>query len=151
MGDWFSRLSSIVGRHEPAADPQSLPRAAAALMLELAVTEDGGDQAELAIVHQAMQHAFGIAPSELEELVAQAHAASRESVSLHEFTRDLRTGLSPDQRGDLVEWLWRVAFADARLGAHEEHLIRRVSDLLAVPHPEFIRRKLRVQSGGSAA
>ena len=71
----------------------------------------------------------------------QAHEARRQSVSLHEFTRELRPGLDPAQRAELVEWLWRVAFADARLDKHEELMVRRVADLLAVPHAEFIRRK----------
>jgi uncharacterized tellurite resistance protein B-like protein len=145
MASWFEQLRQIVGRHEPGADPQALPRAAAALMLELGVMEDGGDADELAIVHQAMQQAFGIAAAELGELLEEARTAARRSVSLHEFTRDLRTGLSATQRAELVGWLWRVALADARLGAEEEHLVRRIADLLAVPHGEFIRQKLAAQ------
>ena len=112
MTDWFHTLSRIVGRHEPTADARSLPRAAAALMLELAMIDDGIDPARDG------------------------------SVSLHEFTSQLRAAPAPEQRADLVEWLWRVAWADERLGAHEEHLVRRIADLLAVPHSEFIRRKL---------
>jgi len=142
MSDWFQNLRSIVGRHEPAADAHALPRAAAALMIELASTEEGSDRVELAVVHQAMQRTFGLAEDELAELVDQAHQASRASVSLHEFTRELRTGLDAAQRAELVEWLWRVAYADTRLHMDEEHLIRRIADLLAVPHQEFIRRKL---------
>ena len=140
--DWFKNLASIVARHEPAQDPHALPRAAAALMLELAFTDEGGDAEELAIVHEAMHRAFGLDPTELQALLDQAHQAKDASVSLHEFTRELRTGLDPDQRAELVEWLWRVAYADARLDMHEEHLVRRLADLLGVPHQEFIRRKL---------
>lgn len=50
--------------------------------------------------------------------------------------------MDPDQRAELVEWLWRVALADARLDKYEEAMVRRVADLLGVPHHEFIRRKL---------
>jgi uncharacterized tellurite resistance protein B-like protein len=140
--DWFRNLANIVSRHEPAGDPHSLPRAAAALMLELAFTDDGGDAEEMATVHRAMHRAFGLDPTELQALLDQAHQARHASVSLHEFTRELRTGLDPEQRAELVEWLWRVAYADARLDMHEEHLVRRLADLLGVPHQEFIRRKL---------
>ena len=142
MTDWFHTLSRIVGRHEPAADARALPRAAAALMLELAMIDDGIDPAEMDIVHRAMMSAFGLRPAELGELLEQASAARDGSVSLHEFTTQLRTAMTPGDRADLVEWMWRVAWADERLGAHEEHLVRRIADLLAVPHAEFIRRKL---------
>ena len=141
MTDWFDTLRSIVNRHEPGADARALPRAAAALLLEMAVTDDGVDAAELAIVHAAMARAFDIGASELDELLEQAQRARRDAVSLHEFTRQLRVGLAPGQAGELVEWLWRVAFADARLDKHEELMVRRVADLLGLSHMEFIRRK----------
>ncbi len=145
MTDWFQNLKSIVNRYEPAADPHALPRAAAALLLEMAVTDEGGDRVELEVIHQAMARAFGIDPGELEALMSQAHAARKESVSMYDFTKELRVGLEPEQCAELVEWLWRVAFADARLDKHEELMVRRVADLLGVSHSEFIRRKLRVQ------
>jgi uncharacterized tellurite resistance protein B-like protein len=140
--DWFASLKTIINRHEPSADAQALPRAAAVLMLELALVDEGSEPAELAIIHQAMQRAFGLDPAELDALIAQAHQTQQASTSLFDFTRALRTGLEPGQRADLVEWLWRVAYADGRLDRHEEHLVRRLADLLGVPHHEFIRRKL---------
>lgn len=147
MTNWFENLKSIINRHEPSADPHSLPRAAAALLLEMAVTDEGGDQIELETVHQAMGTAFGINAVELDALIDQAHQARKEAVSLYDFTRELRVGLDPEQCAELVEWLWRVAFADARLDKHEELMVRRVADLLGVSHSEFIRRKLLVKAG----
>lgn len=146
MTDWFDNLKRIVNRHESSADPHSLPRAAAALLLEMGVTDEGGDPMELDIVHQAMRNGFGIEPAELEALIQQAHETRRQSVSLYDFTRELRLGLAPEQCAELVEWLWRVALADARLDKYEEVMVRRVADLLGVPHSEFIRRKQRVKA-----
>ena len=146
MTDWFKALTGIVNRHESPRDPHALPRAAAALLLEMAVTAEGGDEVELDVVHQAMATTFAMAPAELAALVEEAHQARRESVSLHEFTRGLRPGLDAGQRAELVEWLWRVALADARLAKHEELMVRRVADLLSVPHGEFIRRKHLAQA-----
>lgn len=151
MTDWFQNLKSIVNRHEPAADPHSLPRAAAALLLEMAVTDVGGDELEIDVIHEAMRTAFGMDVAELEDLIDQAHQARKEAASLYDFTRGLRIGLSAEDRAELVEWLWRVAFADARLDKHEELLVRRVADLLGVSHSEFMRRKHLAQGGGSAA
>ncbi|MCK7593031.1 TerB family tellurite resistance protein [Pseudomarimonas salicorniae] len=144
MTDWFRALSAIVNRHEPAAEPRALPRAAAALLLEMAATEEGFDAVELDAVHAAMRQTFDIDERELDALLEEAHTARRQSVSLYDFTESLRRGLSPGQRGDLVEWLWRVAFADQRIGDHEAHLVRKAADLLGVSQDEYIRRKLRV-------
>jgi uncharacterized tellurite resistance protein B-like protein len=148
--DWFKTLTNIVNRYEPSPDPHALPRAATALLLEMAVTDEGADRVELDVIHQAMATTFGMAPAELASLIEQAHQARRQSVSLYEFTRELRLGLEPGQSAELVEWLWRVAFADARLDKYEELMVRRVADLLGVPHGEFIRRKLLAKAESKA-
>ena len=37
--------------------------------------------------------------------------------------------------------MWRVAMADSALSRYEEHVIRKVADLLYVPHGDFITAK----------
>ncbi len=145
MTDWFERLTRIVNRHEPRADAHALPRAAAVLLIEMAMADQDGGSAELEVIHRAIAQAFDIGAEELSELIEEAHARQAEAVSLHEYTRTLRAGMKPQARAELVEWLWRVAFADGRIDRHEEHLVRRLADLLGVNHREFIRRKHRAE------
>jgi len=38
--------------------------------------------------------------------------------------------------------LWQVSRADGRIDAHEEHLVRKVAELLYVPHSRFIQTKI---------
>ncbi len=44
----------------------------------------------------------------------------------------------------LIEHMWRVAYADRTIHKYEDHLIRKIADLLYVPHAEFIAAKHRV-------
>ncbi|NKI35028.1 TerB family tellurite resistance protein [Wenzhouxiangella sp. XN79A] len=141
MADFLQTLRDILHSREPDDAPQALPRAAAVLLLEMAVTDEGGDAAERAIIERAIAKHFELPDGELTDLIAEAERLRDDAVSLHEFTHQLRAALDAERRADLVEWLWRVAFADGRLGHHEEHLVRRLADLLGVPHREFIRRK----------
>jgi len=46
---------------------------------------------------------------------------------------------------ELLENLWRVAFADNEVDRYEEHMIRKVADLIYVNHSDFIRSKLKVR------
>lgn len=142
MTDWFDQLKSWVApsSDEP-VDLKVIARAAAIILLEMAATDEQRDDEELAVIHRAMQDAFGIDDAELDELLRDAEELRREAVSLHQFTRDLKAHLDRDERDQLVEWLWRVAWADGRVDRYEEQLLRRLSDLLGVPHGEFIRRK----------
>lgn len=141
MSNWFDQLKSIVNRHEPAAEDNALARAGAVVLLEMAAADDHFEAKELDMVQKAIEGAFGLDGPELEELMAEARSMREQAVSLHDFTRSLRTGLDRDQRDALVGWLWKVALADGHLDRFEEQLLRRLADLLGVPHEEFIRRK----------
>ena len=48
----------------------------------------------------------------------------------------------------MVELLWRVAYADGNLDKYEEHLVRRIADLIHVPHSVFIRMKHKAREEG---
>ena len=141
MPNFIENLKQIIHRHEPEPDERALPRAAAVLLLELAVADADIDDSERRVIERAMVERFELDEAEVQALIEEAALRQRESHSLHEFTHQLRTQLSPEARGELIEWLWKVGFADGRLDRHEEHLVRRLADLLGVPHREFIRRK----------
>ncbi len=150
MTDWFERFRSwIAPSEDQPTDPQAAARAAAIILLEMAATDEHRDEAELAIIHRAMRDVFAIGDQELKEFLRDAETLRREAVSLHDFVRDLKARLDRGQRDDLVEWLWRVAWADGRVDRYEEQLLRRLADLLGVPHAEFIRRKHRAAPAGS--
>ena len=49
--------------------------------------------------------------------------------------------------------LWEVAYADGRIDKYEEHLLRRLVDLLHIPMADYIRAREAVvaAAGGSEA
>ena len=146
MPNFLENLKQIINQHEPQADEHALPRAAAVLLLELGAADAGIDDAERRVIEQAVLEHFELEAGEVQALIEEAGRRQDEAHSLHEFTHQLRTGLTPEARGELVEWLWKVSFADGRLDQHEEHLVRRLADLLGVPHREFMRRKHRAST-----
>ena len=72
-----------------------------------------------------------------EAAVEQADAAT----CLFEFTRTLNELASAQQKRNLLARVWRVAMADNALSQYEEHVIRKVADLLYLPHSDFIAAK----------
>jgi uncharacterized tellurite resistance protein B-like protein len=51
-----------------------------------------------------------------------------------------------EDRIEIVHRLWEVTFLDGEVHAREEHLVRKVADLLYVPHSQFIRGKVKHQA-----
>ena len=43
---------------------------------------------------------------------------------------------------EVLNSVWSIAFADGEMDKHEEHLIRRIADLLYLNHKDFINAKL---------
>lgn len=127
-------------------DPEHRLRLAAAMvMLEVSRADFKISDAELATVALALQERFGLSRDDLDELLEVAKAESEESHSLHEFLRLINEQFSPEQKAGMVEDLWRVAYADGRLDKYEEYHVRRIADLLYVPHSLFMRGKHRAK------
>ena len=81
---------------------------------------------------------------ELASLIASAQETAERSTSLYEFTTLINAQYSMDEKFVLIKALWRVAAADGDIHRYEDHLIRRIADLLYVAHTDFIRAKLEV-------
>lgn len=126
-----------------ADDEHALQLATAVLLVEVSRADTDFGDAERAAVRQSLDGKFGLAADERDRLL---ELATRESIAAHDlyqFTAVINARFDDARKLRIIEALWRVAFADGRLCAHEEHLMRRVADLLHVPHAANMIAKLR--------
>ena len=121
--------------------------ASAALLVEVARADFEITPEELARLIDLLATTFDMSPEDLELVTQQANDQVENAVSLHDFTRVINEHCSPEERNELVGLMWDVAAADGDLSKYEDHLIRRVADLLYVPHQEFIRLKHQALAG----
>ena len=57
----------------------------------------------------------------------------------------MKREFSIPERIRLVEHLWRVAFADAKLDPYEDHYVRKVAHLLYVPNTQTMLARNRAR------
>jgi uncharacterized tellurite resistance protein B-like protein len=126
--------------HEASADRLHL--ACAALLLELGTADNQLDGDERRTLMQILQKQFGLGPAELDELWTLAMAQRQEATDLYQFTRLINESYGYAEKCILLGHLWDVAYADGRIDRYEEHLIRKIADLLYLSHGDFIRAKL---------
>lgn len=129
--------------------------AAAALLVEVVQSDAEFNPNERTAVLASISRHTGLAPGAGAELIKLAEAEAHEAHDTWQFTSRINAAFTLEEKQRLIEELWRVAYSDDVLHRHEEHLIRRVSDLLHLGHGEFIRAKLRVEAealtaGGSS-
>jgi len=122
--------------------------AAAVLMVEVMGADFEVSEVERGSIRDLLREHFSLDGAEVSELVGRAERRAREVTSLRGCTRRLVDRLDEKERERLLELLWSLAYADGRIDKYEEHLLRRIADLLYLPHPAFIRAKLR--AAGSA-
>ena len=127
-----------------AEEPGAAARcAAAALLLEMAHMDDTMAPVEQAAIFNAVRERFELSPQQTQELIACAQAEREQATDYHQFTSLIAANFDAAHRATLIELLWQVAYADQVLCKHEEYLVRKVANLLHVPHSVFISTKLR--------
>lgn len=144
----LDRLRSLFFDESEPEAAISTDLAAATLMFEVIWADHDIDEDELEVMREHLVSAFSVSPQRLDELLMQTRRLHDESVGLHPYTRVLNDELGPDQKFQIVKALWKIASVDTRVDALEEHMIRRIADLLYVSHKDFIRAKLEVRNPG---
>ena len=130
---------------DPGAAASRAKVAAAALLVEVVRSDHRFSAVEREAVMASAGRKFGLDEARARALVELAEAEASEAHDLYQFTSLINASYSPEQKVQLVEELWRVAWSDDVLHHYEEHVIRKVADLIHVPHSAFIAAKLRVQ------
>jgi uncharacterized tellurite resistance protein B-like protein len=140
--DFFDRH---VGAAPAADETHSIQLATAALLIEVARIDSASTEGERAAVLHAVREKFGIPGAEAAALIELAEAEVSQAHDYFQFTSLVNRHFSAEQKLRIIELMWRVAYADAELSAHENHLMRKIGDLLHIPHGDYIAAKMRAR------
>lgn len=143
---FFNTHLSRPESREPEDAAQVVRRAAAALLLEMTHMEDSPEAIKRETVLELVRESFGMTYSQAEALLGCAEAERNNSTDYFQFTSLINEHYGAEEKAKLVSALWRVAFSDERLSPYEEYLVRKVSELLYVPHSVFIQAKLDAEA-----
>jgi uncharacterized tellurite resistance protein B-like protein len=129
----FDRILELLSGGAPIEGGRDeLPAAVAALLVEAALMDQHFDPAERAVIERLLGTRFRLSGEATRQLVAAAEETAKRSTQLFPFTRIAAERLGPEERVELIEMLWEVAYADGVLDADEDALLRRVAGLIYV-------------------
>ena len=140
----LKKLKDLLGKESIATDEiehRALELACAALMFEVARADFAVEAIEQETVTALLKDQFNLGADDVSTITEAAVEQADAATCLFEFTRTLNELASAEQKRDLLAMMWRVAMADDALSRYEEHVIRKVADLLYVPHSDFIAAK----------
>ncbi len=140
----FFELHIVADTSGPVDPQQAIQLAVAVLLVEIAEADYQNKPEERDALECIVRDQFGLKDSEAAELIILARSEHANSTDYFQFTSLINGHFNADQKVKIIENLWRVAFADEHLHHNEEHVIRRLADLLHVSHGKFIAAKHRV-------
>ena len=133
----INRFKALFGEPKPVLREQDhgleqKHLAAAALMVEAARLDENFDADEREAVGRLARRHFGLTEGEADTLIEAAESAHDEANQLLRFTRVVKDAFSAEERVELIEMRWEVAYADGVLHDYEANLLRRVAGLIYV-------------------
>jgi uncharacterized tellurite resistance protein B-like protein len=134
------------GDDQDADHENALRLATAALLVEMGRADHYGDGDDAALIIELLRENFVMESEDVGALYEFATEKADQVVSLHELTSLLHRSLNDEERGRLLEMMWRVAYADKRLDPLEDSLVRKVADLLYVRNTSLMKIRDRVLS-----
>lgn len=129
---------------EAADDTRILHLAASVLLLEVSRADFDIQDEELQTIAEVLAQRFNFTEQEVQNLIHLALSEQENHVSIHPFVKIINEGCTPKEKKSLLLDLWKTAYADHRLDKYEEYQIRKIADLLYLPHSTFIQTKLDV-------
>ncbi len=148
MIERLKKLFAVPESEPVKPDAHQLAVAATALMVQLSRVDNHEDERELKTIVDCAVKAHQVTREEAEEILQDALADAEDATSLYEFTGQINDHLDQEQKQILLESIWHVALADGRIDKYEEHLIRRMADLLHLNHREYMQARHRAEGAG---
>jgi uncharacterized tellurite resistance protein B-like protein len=128
-------------------DRRALQVATATLLMEVARADNSITADERRDIRRMIEKHFGLSPEQTRQIAVSAEREAQQATSLYPFTQLINRVCEPREKVRIIGMLWRVTCSDGHVDKYEEHLVRKIADLLYVPHREFIRMKLEVTDG----
>ena len=143
--EFFERHIKPPRNQRAASRHDALHVATAALLIEMMRMDGDITEPERRRVAQALEKKFALQPENMVELLQLAEEQAHEATDYYQFTALIKNRFNAEEKERLIEHLWTVAYADGELHRYEEHLVRKIADLLHVSHKSFIAAKLRAR------
>lgn len=116
--------------------------AAIGLAIEVVQADQRCADEELSQLRHIAIEQFAVDAMQVDTLIAQALDDHDKRVSIQPLTRLINETFSVEQKSALMHAMWTIAYADGNLEKYEEGTIRKIADLLYIPHAVFIKTKL---------
>ena len=124
--------------------------ATAVLLFDVMRSDDTLSGAERSLAFSALRKRFALSEDALAQLMVQAEQTAKGANDYFSFTSLMNDSFTQEQKIQVVEFMWQVAYADSSIDENENHLISKIAGLLHVKHGDYIAAKMRAKEDAQA-
>jgi uncharacterized tellurite resistance protein B-like protein len=124
----------------------AIQQACCLLLMEVARLDAANAEQKRDMAAYAMRAQFDLPEADLAAMIDAASRPENRPTSYFDSVKLINRRFDPARKARFVEQLWRIAMVDGDIDMYEDHLVRKLADLLYVPHNDFILAKNRVQA-----
>jgi len=142
-------LSSFIEPASVELHPEhTLQLATAVLLIEVMRSDADCADVEQATILKILKQRFLLTDAQVAQLSERGLRTAKSANDFYQFTSLINRELGRSEKIRIIEYMWQVAYADKIISAHENHLMRKMADLLHISHGDYIAAKMRAKPVG---
>ena len=118
--------------------------ATCALFLEMAQIDGEFSPSETDHIVAVLKSDYGLSDEHGKALLEASHMELQGSIDLWQFTNRINQNYTMEEKLEIIETIWRIAYTDGTLDKHEDYLVHKLAKLLRLSHKQLIDAKLKV-------
>ncbi len=147
----FKKLKKYLVPDASDNDTQTLTReqrihiATCVLLLEMAHVDDTFSIDEQTTIREILQTDLNIPGETIDEIIEFAMNDRQQTVDLYDYTRFINNSFTREDKRSLIEYLWKVIYADGVVDQYESYLVHKLQELLHLEHEDLIAAKIKMR------
>ena len=119
-------------KEEKKEEPKNLKLIALCLAFEVANADNDIDVQEKDLMLKKIKESIDVSILTEKEIFDAIKEESEKKVSFYDIIYDINKNLDKDEKIDILNMLWEIAYADQVLDVDEERIIRRSAEMLGI-------------------
>ena len=119
--------------------------ATCALLLEMSRIDGEFSESERECILSIIKKEYEVDDEYITAIIETADTELQGSVDLWQFTNLINHNYTQEEKIEIIEMVWRIAYTDGSLDKHEDSLVHKLANLLRLTHRQLIDAKLRVR------
>jgi len=139
MFKFFKKNIQVNGQNDRSSFEIELT--ASVLAYEIARIDGEISNEELSLLIEEIKKISKKVNKNFNEILKIVEIYSKDSVSFYEFVEDINKNYDKEEKLSLLNFMWKIAYADGKLDVDEEKLIRRLADLIKIKDIDVLKLK----------